>query len=119
LQNDISQKKCRRLKRQHFLRRTRKSISTSYLTKDANQKVKLPIDPRANISQKSHHRFPRNRKVGKTLNRIVKDKANDRGKDVRRENVNINLLRKNYLIAQKAEYMRFANQINTMVANSK
>jgi len=26
---------------------------------------------------------------------------------------------KNYLIAQKAEYMRFANQINTMVANSK
>jgi hypothetical protein len=28
-------------------------------------------------------------------------------------------LRKNYLVAQKAEYMRFANQINAIVANSK
>lgn len=27
--------------------------------------------------------------------------------------------RKNYLVAQKAEYMRFANQINAIVANSK
>ena len=26
---------------------------------------------------------------------------------------------KNYLVAQKAEYMRFSNQINSMIQNSK
>ena len=30
-----------------------------------------------------------------------------------------NIHSKNYLIAQKAEYMRFGNQINTMIQNSK
>lgn len=28
-------------------------------------------------------------------------------------------VRKNYLLAQKAEYSRFANQLNAMIANSK
>lgn len=85
----------------------------------SNQKAEQPVGTRAGNFEEFDYWLPRNREIRKAFNIIIENKAADWSQDVLRENVIGVIFRKNYLIAQKAEYMRFANQINGMVANSK
>jgi len=71
-----------------------------YAVKD--KKTQLTNDGRTFDSQKYHQRVPRNRKGRQAFDRIVQDQIDDRGQDVRREDVLSILCSKNYLIAQKA-----------------
>ena len=119
LQNDISLEDSGLRKRYHILRRTRESWRTSPLYSDPHQKAQSAAHRRIVYSQKFDEWVPGDREGRQAHNRGVKDKASDWGEDVWGENVVVGLLSKNYIVTQKAEYMRFANQINAMVANSK
>ncbi len=61
-----------------------------------------------------------NPKIRKTILKLIKNKAKRINKEIRIKDVHLyTKSSKNFLITQKAEYMRLSNQINTMIQNSK
>lgn len=86
---------------------------------ETNKPVEQSFASGVGADQSVKKRFWRNSEGSQADLQRKQDKAEPISETVLVTNVRMTVFSKNYLIVQKAEYMRFSSQINTMIQNSK